>query len=55
MTPEGLVRRFDILAAVFSYLDLMRQEGVPSFLASELGVMLELGWRFQVRPKAWTR
>ncbi|CAM9687028.1 unnamed protein product [Hapterophycus canaliculatus] len=49
MTPEGLVKRFDILAALFSYLDLMRKKGMPSFLASELQTMSDLHWCFQVR------
>ncbi|CAM9421779.1 unnamed protein product, partial [Hapterophycus canaliculatus] len=48
MTSEGLTKRFDILAALFSYLDLMRKKGMPSFLASERQTMSDLRWRFQV-------
>lgn len=48
MTPEGLQKRFKILTALFSYLELMRKEGVPQFLAPELRRMSDLSWRFQV-------
>ncbi|CAN0093194.1 unnamed protein product [Hapterophycus canaliculatus] len=48
MTSEGLLNRFEILAALFSYLDLMRKEGMPAFLAPQLGMLSELLWRFQV-------
>lgn len=49
MTPEGLKNRYKILTAVFSYLELMRKEGVPQFLAPELRLMSDLSWRFQVK------
>ncbi|CAM9610322.1 unnamed protein product [Scytosiphon promiscuus] len=47
MTPEGLKNRFEILAALFSYLGLMRKNSIPHFLASELRAMSDLRWRFQ--------
>ncbi|CAN0276518.1 unnamed protein product, partial [Scytosiphon promiscuus] len=47
MTPEGLNNRFEILAALFSYLGLMRTNSIPNFLASELRAMSDLRWRFQ--------
>lgn len=48
MTSEGLVKRFDMLSALFSYLDLMRKKGVPGFVASECRAIADLRWRFQV-------
>ncbi|CAM9877673.1 unnamed protein product [Pylaiella littoralis] len=47
ITPEGLQNRFKIMTTVFSYLELMRKEGVPEFLAPELRLMSDLSWRFQ--------
>lgn len=49
LTPEGLLNRYRILTAIFSYLDLMQKEGIPRSLPPELRVMSDLGWRFQVR------
>ncbi|CAM9610251.1 unnamed protein product [Scytosiphon promiscuus] len=54
MTSEGLANRFEILAALFSYLDLMRKKGMPSFFASELQAMSDLRWRFQDKTKPAT-
>ncbi|CAN0269727.1 unnamed protein product [Ectocarpus sp. 12 AP-2014] len=48
LTPEGLSNRFKVLTALFSYVDLIRKKGVPSYLASELKDLSDLGWRFQV-------
>ena len=47
LTPEGLRNRFKVLTTVFSYLDLIRKQGMPSYLAPELQALSELGWRFQ--------
>ena len=47
LTPEGLANRSKVLTALFSYLDLIRREGPPPFLASELQALSDLGWRFQ--------
>ncbi|CAM9553710.1 unnamed protein product [Scytosiphon promiscuus] len=47
LTPEGLTNRFKVLSALFSYLDLIRKKGVPSYLASELRDLADIGWRFQ--------
>ncbi len=49
MTPEGLANRFKVLTALFSYLELIRKEGIPSYLPDELRALSDLGWRFQVR------
>ncbi|CAM9359574.1 unnamed protein product, partial [Laminaria digitata] len=47
LTPEGLRNRFKVLTALFSYLELIRKQGVPAYLAPELQALSELGWRFQ--------
>ncbi|CAM9514752.1 unnamed protein product, partial [Hapterophycus canaliculatus] len=47
LTPEGLANRFKVLSALFSYLALIRKQGVPSYLASELRDLADIGWRFQ--------
>ena len=47
LTPEGLRNRFKVLTALFSYLDLIRKQGVPAYLAPELQALSDLGWRFQ--------
>ncbi|CAN0120298.1 unnamed protein product [Ectocarpus sp. 6 AP-2014] len=52
LTPEGLLNRFHVLTAIFSYLDLMQKEGIPQSLAPELLVMSDLGWQFQDKIEA---
>lgn len=47
LTPEGLANRFDVVAALFSYLNLVREQGVPAFLYPEQRALSDLGWRFQ--------
>lgn len=47
LTPEGLANRFKVLTALFSYLDLIRKEGVPGFLYPEQKALSDLGWRYQ--------
>eukprot|EP00752_Nemacystus_decipiens_P006180 g5577.t1 len=47
VTPEGLANRFKVLTALFSYLDLIRKKGIPSYLPGELSALSDLGWRFQ--------
>ena len=47
LTPEGLRNRFKVLTALFSYLDIIRKQGVPTHLALELQSLSDLGWRFQ--------
>lgn len=48
VTPEGLANRFKVLTALFSYLELIRKKGIPSYLPAELSDLSDLGWRFQV-------
>lgn len=47
LTPEGLSNRFKVVTAIFSYLDLMRKEGLPRYLYPEQRALADLGWRFQ--------
>ncbi|CAM9761157.1 unnamed protein product [Pylaiella littoralis] len=47
LTPEGFSNRFKVLTALFSYLNLIRKKGIPSYLPSELRDLSDLGWRFQ--------
>lgn len=47
LTPEGLANRFNVLSALFGYLELIRKDGIPPHLASELQALSDLGWRFQ--------
>ncbi|CAM9240500.1 unnamed protein product, partial [Discosporangium mesarthrocarpum] len=46
LTPEGLKNRYSVIAAIFSYLRLVRDKGIPSFLYKELPAIADLGWRF---------
>lgn len=48
LTREGLANRYKVLSALFSYLALIRKQGIPSYLASELRDLADIGWRFQV-------
>lgn len=51
LTPEGLTKRFKVISAVFSYLDLIRRSGLPSFLPSEIQTLSDLDWRFQDKER----
>jgi insulysin len=47
LTLEGLARQGEIIGAVFSYLDLVRERGVPRYVVQEVGQLADLFWRFK--------
>jgi secreted Zn-dependent insulinase-like peptidase len=47
LTPKGLARRDDVIAYVFSYLDLIREQGVPAYVIAEVTQLAELFWNYK--------
>lgn len=46
LTDKGLAHRDDVVAAIFSYLDLMRQKGIDKKDFDELAHVLDLDFRY---------
>ena len=54
-TEAGLAHRDDVVAAVFAYLDLIREEGIEPRYHEELARMARIAFRFQEKaaPRSW--
>ena len=54
-TEAGLVHRDEVAAAVFAYLDLIREEGIEPRFHDELARMARIGFRFleKAAPRSW--
>jgi len=46
-TPEGFKRKDEVIAACFSYLDLIRSEGVPQYALNEVKQMSEVFFNYK--------
>ena len=46
-TPEGFRRKDDVIAACFSYLDLIKKEGVPQHVLDEVKQMSEVFFNYK--------
>jgi len=47
LTIEGFKRRDEVVASIFSYLDLVRREGIPSYVLREVEDLSQVFWRFK--------
>lgn len=47
LTPEGLHRKDEVLAAVCDYLDMLRTKGIPGYTYAEVAQMSEINFRFK--------
>ena len=47
LTPKGQARRDDVISYVFSYLDLIRTQGVPEYVIAEVSQLATLFWNYK--------
>ena len=46
-TPDGFGRKDEVIAAIFSYLDLIRKEGVPQYVLDEVKQMSDVFFKYK--------
>jgi insulysin len=49
LTPRGLSSLDDVIAAIFTYIYLLRDRTIPPYVLDEVLLLDELGWRYQTK------
>ncbi|MFP1591965.1 insulinase family protein [Escherichia coli] len=53
LTDKGLANRDQVVAAIFSYLNLLREKGIDKQYFDELANVLDIDFRIRQSPVIW--